>query len=257
MSIVVVERLENLVIVRLNNPERLNSLSSELCTALLDELTQLSEDDTLRALILTSEGRAFSSGTDINEFQHCSAEEARKISERGQLLCERIEKFPVPVIAAINGIASGGGCELALACHLRIASSTASFSMPETKLALIPGYGATQRLPREVGLSRAYELMLTGRSLSAVEAEELGIVNRVVNQGDVLSESLSLAREIAKRAPLAIRACLKAVNQGVYLPIEEGLALERELFASLFATEDVREGTTAFLEKRDASFKGK
>lgn len=257
MTLVLVERLENIAIVRLNNPGRLNSLSGEMCRSLSEELTALSSDETLRALVLTAEGRAFSSGTDINQFVDCSEDEAHRISERGQLLCELIEKFPVPVVAAINGIAAGGGCELAFACHLRVASMTASFSMPETKLGLIPGYRATQKLRREVGLSRAYELMLTGRSLSAAEAEQLGVVNRVVNESEVLSESLSLAREIAKRAPLAIRACLKAVNLGLYMPLEEGLALERQLFASLFTTEDVREGTAAFLEKRAASFKGK
>lgn len=257
MPLVTVERSEGLAIVRLNNPDRLNSLSPELSMALSNELNRLRSDDSLRALILTGEGRAFSSGTDINQFSNCTEDEARSVSQRGQSLCELVESFPVPVIAAINGVAAGGGCELAFACHLRVASSSASFSMPETKLGLIPAYGATQKLRREVGSIRAYELMLTGRSLSAVEAEVLGVVNRVVPESDVLSEALSLGSQIAKRAPLAIRACLKAVNRGLYLSLEEGLELERELFASLFATEDVREGTNAFLEKRVASFKGR
>ena len=257
MSLVLQERVDGIAILRLNRPERLNVLSEELCALLSGMLQQLCGEDSLRALILTGEGKAFSAGTDLNELSGSNEGEAVKISERGQQLCDSIEQFPVPVIAAVNGIAAGGGCELALACHLRIASSTASFSLPETKLGLIPAYGATQRLPREIGAGRAYEIMLTGRTLVANEADELGLVNRVVDTPNLISESLSLAREIEKLSPLAIRACLKAVTCGLVLPIDEGLTLERELFASLFATEDAREGLRAFLEKRTPVFKGK
>jgi enoyl-CoA hydratase/carnithine racemase len=179
------------------------------------------------------------------------------VAERGQQLCNQIEQSPVPVIAAINGIAAGGGCELALACHLRIATPLAKFSLPETKLGIIPGYGGTQRLTRELGRARALELVLTSGTINAENALRLGLVNRVVDASELLAAAEALAREITQLAPLAIRACLKAVVRGTELPLEEGLALEAKLFASLFATEDMREGTRAFLEKRKPVFKGK
>ena len=162
----------------------------------------------------------------------------------------------MPVIAAVNGVAAGGGCELALACHIRITSPNGSFSLPETKLALIPGYGGTQRLAREIGRGRALEIMLTGRTVCAEEALRIGLINRVAAAGHLLSETESLAKEISSLAPLAIRACLEAVTRGTELSLAEGLALEAQLFSSLFATNDTREGTSAFLEKRPPVFKG-
>jgi enoyl-CoA hydratase len=160
------------------------------------------------------------------------------------------------VIAAINGIAAGGGCELALASHIRIASPNAAFSLPETKLGILPGYGGTQRLAREIGKGRALEMMLTARTIRTEEALRIGLINRVAATGALLIEAEVVAKEIALLAPLAIRACLEAVIRGADLPLREGLALETKLFASLFATEDVREGTRAFLEKRKPVFKG-
>jgi enoyl-CoA hydratase len=161
------------------------------------------------------------------------------------------------VIAAVNGIAAGGGCELALACHIRIASANAQFSLPETRLGVIPAYGGTQRLAREIGNGRALEMMLTGRTVDAGEALRYGLINHVVPGRELLSQAERLALEIAGLAPLAIRACLEAVIRGAELPLADGLALEAKLFASLFATDDVREGTSAFLEKRAPVFKGK
>ena len=160
----------------------------------------------------------------------------------------------MPVIAAVNGLAAGGGCELMLACHLRVAGTNAKFSLPEIKLGLMAPYGGTQRLDRDIGMSRAREMMLTGRWVSAEEAQAIGLVNRVVAQNNVLEESLALARQIEKLSASAIRTCLKAVTVGMELPFEDGLALERQLFAELFATEDAREGTRAFLEKREPTF---
>jgi enoyl-CoA hydratase/carnithine racemase len=160
------------------------------------------------------------------------------------------------VIAAINGLAVGGGCELALACHIRLATAKASFSLPETKLGIIPGYGGTQRMSRELGKSRALEIMLGGREVNAADAERLGLINRVVGAADLLTEARSLAQDIAKLAPLAIRACLESVRVGLELPLVEGLAVETRLFARLFETADMREGTSAFLEKRTPEFKG-
>ncbi len=176
--------------------------------------------------------------------------EALNISKRGQTLCDLIEQCPVPVIAAINGLAVGGGCELALACHIRLATENTRFSLPETRLGIMPGYGGTQRMPREVGMSRALEIMLGGREVSAADASRLGLINRIVDRANLLTEAKSLAQDIAKLAPLAIRACLESVRVGLELPLDEGLAVETRLFAELFATADMREGTRAFLEKR-------
>jgi len=249
------ERQSTHALLRLNRPEKLNSLSSEMFEALNAHLAELESDEELRVLIITGQGeQAFCAGTDIVELKESNA---AGVSERGQRLCNRIEHFPLPVIAAINGIAAGGGLELALACHLRIASTQAGFSLPETKLGLIPGYGGTQRLTRELGVGPAVEMMLTGKSLTSEEALELGLVNRVVPPSQLLSETVSLADEISKLSPLSIRACLKAVTQGLGLPLERGLELETELFASLFETEDAREGLSAFLEKRSPVFKGR
>ena len=251
------ERRDATAIIRLNRPEKLNALSREMILALSEIFTNLQSQPDLRAIILTGAGdRAFSAGTEISELAQLRDDEAREVSERGQSLCNQIEKCSVPVIAAINGIAAGGGCELALACHLRIAAPTAQFSLPETKLGIIPGYGGTQRLAREIGRGRALEIMLRGRTVGAQEALHIGLINRIATTGALLSDAESLAQEIAQLAPLAIRACLEAVTRGVELNLEEGLALEAQLFAGLFATDDVREGTRAFLEKRKPVFKG-
>jgi enoyl-CoA hydratase len=255
---VIEERHDSIAIVRLNRPERLNALSRETIAALNAAFNNFEGDNELRAVILTGAGeRAFSAGTDLNELIHVSAADAETVAERGQQLCNRIEQSQVPVIAAINGIAAGGGCELALACHLRIATPNARFSLPETKLGIIPGYGGTQRLTRELGRARALELILTSASINAEDALRLGLINRLVPAAELLPAAEELAREIAQLAPLAIRACLKAVVGGAELPLQEGLALEAKLFASLFATEDMREGTRAFLEKHQPVFKGK
>ena len=252
-----VEQRESVAIVTLNRPEKLNALSREIIGALSTTFKTFENDSELRAVILTGAGdRAFSGGTDLSELIHVVAGEAETIAERGQQLCDQIEQSPVPVIAAINGIAAGGGCELALACHLRFATPNARFSLPETKLGIIPGYGGTQRLMRELGRARALELILTADTVNAEDALRLGLVNRVVQPFELLSAAEALARKIAQLAPLAIRACLKAVVRGAEMPLEEGLTLEAKLFASLFATEDMREGTRAFLEKRQPVFKG-
>jgi len=257
MSLIITERKGSIEIVRLNRPEKLNALSREMILTLRETFQHLESENDLRAIILTGTGdQAFCVGTDIHELTQLEPDDAVKVSEHGQSLCNQIENSPVPVIAAINGIAAGGGCELALACHIRFASASARFSLPESKLGIIPGYGGTQRLMREVGIGRALEMMLTGKTVDADEALQLGLVNRVTSADDLFAAAESLAGEIAQLAPLAIRACLKAIILGSELPLPEGLALETELFASLFATEDMREGTRAFLEKRPPVFKG-
>jgi enoyl-CoA hydratase len=255
MSSILQERRESFAIIRLTRPEKLNALSREMILALSDLFITTKDQADLRAIILTGEGDAFCAGTDISELTGLK-DRARDTSERGQALCNQIENSRVPVIAAINGIAAGGGCELALACHIRIGSTNAQFSLPETKLGIIPAYGGTQRLAREIGYGRALEMMLTGRIVAADEALRFGLITHVVPAGELLSQAETLAMEISRLAPLAIGACLEAVIRGAELPIAKGLALEAKLFAGLFATEDVREGTSAFLEKRTPVFKG-
>jgi enoyl-CoA hydratase len=245
-------------VVCLDRREKLNALTREMLRALGETFRRIEGERDIRAVILTGAGReAFCAGTDIKELAAMNVEEAKGASRRGQEVCERIERSGVPVICAVNGVAAGGGCELALACHIRLASARARFSLPETKLGLIPGYGGTQRLALAAGSGRALELMLTGAEISAEEALRVGLVNRVVAPDELLPEAETLARRIASLAPLAIRACLKAVTQGLRLPLAEGLELEAELFSQLFATEDMREGTRSFLEKRAPVFKGK
>ena len=252
------ERHQSFIVVRLNRPEKLNSLSGEMILALSDLFKTVADDTNLRAVILTGAGdRAFCAGTDICELVERDSDRAPEVSERGQTLCNLVENCRVPVIAAVNGIAAGGGCELALACHIRIAAASAQFSLPETKLGVIPGYSGTQRLAREIGHGRALDMMLTGRTITAEEAWRFGLVNHIAAGDELLARAEALALEIAALAPLAIRACLEAVVRGSELPIDEGLALETKLFASLFATDDVREGTSAFIEKRRPVFKGK
>ncbi len=257
MAVLRYERRAYLALVTLERADRLNALSRELLTELEECFHQVEKDSDLRVVILTGAGdRAFSAGTDISELTNLDEDSAREVAARGQNLCDQIESCPVPVIAAVNGIAAGGGCELALACHLRVASTNATFSLPELKLGLIPGYGGTQRLAHEMGCSRALEVMLTGQSIDAEQALRIGLVNRLAHPSTLLTATETLAEEMAKMAPLAVRACLQAVVKGFRSTFEEGMALEAELFAGLFGTHDMREGTRAFLEKRAPHFTG-
>jgi enoyl-CoA hydratase len=252
------EARSHVALVQLDRPDKLNSLTREMLDQLSALFARIEDEGEARVVILTGAGeRAFCAGTDINELAELDEEGARLAARRGQEVCERIENCSVPVIAAVNGIAAGGGCELALACHLRIAATHAKFSLPETRLGVITAYGGTQRLARIAGKNRALEVMLTGSEISADEAQRMGLVNWVVQPSELLKEAEMLAQEIARLAPLAIRACLAAVTRGLELPLAEGLALEAELFSQLFDTEDMREGTRAFLEKRAPVFKGK
>ncbi|HVG36053.1 MAG TPA: enoyl-CoA hydratase-related protein [Pyrinomonadaceae bacterium] len=252
------ELRDGLAVVRLNRPEKMNALSRAMLDELNEAFSRIEREPDVRAVLLTSASdRAFCAGTDIGELAQLDEDAARLASERGQGVCTIIEHCRVPVIAAVNGVAAGGGCELALACHLRVASTNAQFSLPETKLGIIPAYGGTQRLARIIGVGRALGMMLAGEVVSAEGAHAIGLVNRLTTPDQLFIEAKALAREIMGLAPLAIRACLEAVTRGLELPLEEGLALEAELFSSLFSTEDMREGTSAFLEKRAPVFRGK
>jgi enoyl-CoA hydratase len=243
--------------VRLARPSKRNALTGAMLERLGEIFAGVAARGDLRAVIFSGEGRDFCAGTDIGELEGLDeAGAARKVA-LGQEVCERVESCGVPVIAAVQGSAAGGGCELALACHLRVVARGARFSLPETTLGVIPAYGGTQRLSRAVGHARALATMLAGESIGAEEALRLGLVNRVVEEDVLLAEAEALAQSIIETsAPLAARACLEAVTRGARMPLEDGLKLEAELFARLFSTEDVREGTRAFLEKRKPSFRG-
>jgi enoyl-CoA hydratase len=209
-------------------------------------------------VILTGGGeKAFVAGADINELAQKTPITGKETSERGQFVLAYIEKFPKPVIAAINGFALGGGCEIALACHIRIASEKAHLGLPEVTLGIIPGYGGTQRMARLLGKGKALELICTGDRISAAEAERIGLVNKVVPADQLMAVAEEMARKIMSRGPLAIRAAIEAVNMGSEMSIREGEFLEATLFGLLCASEDTKEGMNAFLEKRPANFKGK
>jgi enoyl-CoA hydratase len=244
--------------VRLARPGKRNALTGAMLERLGEIFSGVAARRDLRAVIMSGEGRDFCAGTDIGELEGLDEAGAAGKVALGQDVCDSIEMCGVPVIAAAQGSAAGGGCELALACHLRVVARGARFSLPETTLGVIPAYGGTQRLARATGSARALASMLAGESIGDEEALRLGLVNRVVEEDDLLAEAESLAQSIIETsAPLAARACLEAVTRGSRLPLEAGLKLEAELFAQLFSTEDVREGTRAFLEKRKPDFKGK
>jgi enoyl-CoA hydratase len=251
------ERDDAVAIVTINRPQVLNALN----VATLDEIRRvildLKRDDSVRAVILTGSGeKAFVAGADINELAVQAPIGGRELALAGQHVLDLIEHMGKPVIAAINGYALGGGCELALACTLRIAADTARLGQPEINLGILPGYAGTQRLPRLVGKARAMELILTGAQISASEAERIGLVNRVVPAADLLAEARKLAAALARQAPIAVRYILDAVNHGLEMPFAEGCRFEATLFGLVAASDDMREGTRSFLEKRKPEFKG-
>ncbi|HWS89346.1 MAG TPA: enoyl-CoA hydratase-related protein [Pyrinomonadaceae bacterium] len=246
-----------LLFVRLERPAKRNALTRAMLERLGEIFASVASRTDLRAVILSGAGPDFCAGTDINELEGMDGAGALAKAALGQEVCDRIELCGTPVIAAVQGAAAGGGCELALACHLRVASRDVRFSLPEARLGLIPAYGGTQRLARTLGAGRALSAMLAGEEVSAEEARRLGLVNRVVEPDRLVAEAEALAQAIIDHAaPRAARACLQAVTRGARLPLDQALRLEAELFANLFATADVREGTRAFLEKRKPSFRG-
>jgi enoyl-CoA hydratase len=244
--------------VAINRPKVLNALNSATMGELRTVFTQLKDDREVRVVILTGAGeKSFVAGADIGELQKNNPVEAKEYTHRGQAVLDLIENLGKPVIACINGFALGGGCEIAMACTMRLASENAKLGQPEVKLGIIPGYGGTQRLPRLVGKGLAMQLLLTGEMISAQEAHRIGLVNEVVPADQLISRAEAIAQAIIKNAPLAIQYCLEAVNHGMEMTLPEGLFLEASLFAVCCATEDKKEGTSAFLEKRAANFTGK
>jgi enoyl-CoA hydratase len=254
---IVFEERGALAYVLLNRPEKRNALTRGMLERLAEIFAGVGARRDLRAVVLGGAGADFCAGTDIAELESLDEAGAHRKAVRGQEVCDLVESCGTPVIAAVAGAAAGGGCELALACHMRVVAQDARFSLPETGLGLIPAYGGTQRLARAVGQGRALSAMLAGEEIGADEALRLGLVNRVAARASIMSEAEALARAIIDTsAPLAVRACLEAVTRGMRLPLAEGLELEAELFSRLFDTSDVREGTRAFLEKRAPVFKG-
>ncbi len=253
-----VNKEEEIAVVKLNRPEKLNTLNLEGLRELLEVFTVLERDDTVKTVVLTGAGeKAFSAGADIKKMEKMSFQEARVFSILGHEVTKKIENLNKPVIAAINGYALGGGCELALACDLRVASENVRIGQPEINLGIIPGWGGTQRLSRLVGLSKAKMLIYTGKVLNAEEALEIGLVDLVVKKEELMSKVMELAKEITNKSSLILSFVKKALNEGFNMDLNRGCELETELFSLCFSTEDHKEGMEAFLEKRKPEFKGK
>ena len=244
--------------VTVNRPTVLNVLDAQTVRTMTSVMTDLARDDEIRCVVLTGAGdRAFVAGADITELARLTPTSARAVADAGHRLCALIEGLGKPVIAAINGFALGGGCEIAMACTFRIAAKTATLGQPEIALGLIPGFGGTQRLPRLVGRGRALELLLTGAPIDAEEAWRIGLVNRVVPPESLADETNRLAAMLASQAPVAVRRILEAVHHGLDMSIAEAAVFEASTFGLVCGTEDAREGTTAFLEKRRPRFTGR
>ena len=252
------EKKDDIGILTVNRPDKMNAISNELTSELSSLLDELEKDDKLRVLVITGAGdKAFVAGADIQELVDRDARMGRRVSRERQEIFSRIENLPVPVIAAVNGYALGGGLELALACNIRVCSEKAQFGAPEVKLGIIPGDGGTQRLPRLVGLGRGMEMVLTGDFIDAQEAYRIGLVNKVVPPEELMNAAMELAQKIASRPPLAVRYAKEAVNRSQEGDKASGFALESYLHALTCTTEDKKEGVAAFLEKRKGKFKGK
>ncbi len=254
LTLEVADRVATLTV---NRPDKLNALNDATIAELGNAIDQIRVDDSIGGALLTGAGRAFVAGADISELSNQSPVLAKARARAGQEVFRRFETCPKPVIAAVNGFALGGGCELAMACHIRIASDAAKFGQPESKLGLLPGYGGSQRLPRLIGKGRATQLLLTGEMIDAADAYRIGLVNKVVAGDQLMTEARNMLKTILANGPLAVALCIEAIDRGLQMSLEEGMILEANHFGLLAATEDMREGTRAFMEKRAPVFKGK
>lgn len=256
---IIYEKSDHTAIITLNRPKKLNALSPELTEELYKALSNADSDDSVRVIIITGGDRVFAAGADLGAMDAAAPDVIQIFKSRfaARNPFDYIEQIGKPVIAAIAGYALGGGCELAMCCDLRIAAETAKFGQPEIRVGLIPGAGGTQRLPRLIGMTRAKELVMLGEYIDADEAKQLGLVNAVVPVGKLLEEAKNLAAKLAQRPPFGLRLAKMAMNMGADRDLQSALALEREAFAMLFATEDQKEGVRAFNEKRKPDFKGR
>ena len=246
----------NILTITINRPDKLNALNKAVIAELEEVINEIEKDESIKAAIITGAGqKAFVAGADISEFTGLTSGEGMDLARRGQEVFFEIENASIPIIAAVNGFALGGGCELAMACHFRIASENAQFGQPEVNLGLVPGYGGTQRMPQLIGKGRALELLMTGNMIDASTALRYGLVNHVVNQEELLEKAKTILQTILTKAPLAIAKCISAVNVGVNQ--QNGYIAELEAFGECFSTEDMKEGAAAFLEKRKPMFKGR
>ncbi len=248
----------NIFTITINRPDKLNALNKTVIEELSAAIDEVINNPAIRSAIITGSGpKAFVAGADISEFLSLDANGGKALAQKGQdMVFSKIENSPKPIVAAVNGFALGGGCELAMSCHFRIASENAKFGQPEVNLGLIPGYGGTQRLVQLIGKGRALELLMSGNMVDAHEAKQLGLVNHVTTFETLLEQTTLILSVINSKAPLAVAACIKAAN-AVYDESKNGFAVEVEEFGKCFATEDMKEGVSAFLEKRKANFKGK
>ena len=251
---VYLERQDNIAILKFNRPQVMNALNSEVLQELEEKLETIKRDEEIYAAIITGNGKAFVAGADISEMIHKTPDEARKFAELGLKVFRKIELMEKPIIAAVNGFALGGGCELAMSCDIRIASEKAKFGQPEVGLGITPGFAGTQRLSRLVGMAKAKELIFTADLIKAEEAERIGLVNKVVKEEELMPEALNMANKIISKAQLAVRYAKTSINRGNETDIETGMEMEKQLFALCFASKDQKEGMSAFLEKRKANF---
>ena len=244
------EKQENIGILTINRPEALNALNSTVIGDLEQAITEVEKDAELGALIITGEGRSFVAGADIGEQLPLDVAGGRKWGQRGSALMRRIEKLEIPTIAAVNGFALGGGCELSMICDIRICADTAVFGQPEAGLGITPGFSGTQRLPRRVGIAKAKELIFSGKVIGAAEAEKIGLVNAVYAPEELIPGAIAMAKSFTANAPIAVKYSKACIDRGMQMDIDDGIALENELFAMCFATADQKEGMSAFVEKR-------
>lgn len=249
---------DGVAVVTINRPDKLNALNDQVMAELADAAERIATDPAIRGAIVTGAGpKSFVAGADISDLAKQGPFDGKARAMRGQGVLRRLETCGKPVIAAVNGFALGGGCELAMACHIRIASENAKFGQPEVKLGIAPGYGGTQRLPRLVGKGVAMQLILTAEMIDAAEAYRIGLVNRVVPANELMAETEKMLRGILSMGPLAVRLSMEAIDHGLEMTLDEGLLLEANHFGLLAATQDTKEGLSAFLEKRPAKFTGK
>lgn len=255
LKYILLEKNENIGILTINRPKALNALNSDVLNELERTIDMVIEDEEIHILIITGEGKAFVAGADIGEMKDMDTFRAREFAEKGLSLFRKIELMEKPVIAAVNGYALGGGCELSMCCDIRIASEKAKFGQPEVGLGITPGFAGTQRLPRIVGIAKAKELIFTAETIDAEEAFRIGLVNKVVPAERLMDEAISLAKKILSKGQIAVRYSKVAINRGMETDIETGQAIERDLFGLCFATEDQKEGMEAFLSKRLPNYK--